>query len=110
MVVWEEESRKLSAAEDYFHFFNVEFDPKVVHVNRLHILKKFGQFRDAIEKEWPADGSPEQKKEAYRRALEMAYETFLTATAQDEKLFKVFQHEAQVFNVEFHPEGTKDRD
>jgi nitrogenase-stabilizing/protective protein len=109
MVVWEEESRKLVNAEDYFRFFDVAFDPKVVQVNRLHILKKFGQFREVIEKEWPKDGPPEKKREAYRKALERAYETFLTSTAQEEKLFKVFQQEASGINVDFHPEGMKDR-
>lgn len=107
MVVWEEESRKLSDAEDYFTFFDVPFDPKVVRVNRLHILKKFGQFREVIEKEWPADASPEKKRDAYRKALELAYSTFLTSTAQDEKLFKVFRQEGSTVNVDFHPEGMK---
>jgi nitrogenase-stabilizing/protective protein len=107
MVVWEEESRKLVDAEDYFHFFEVPFDPKVVRVNRLHILKKFGQFREVIDKEWPVDGPPDKKRDAYRKALELAYETFLTSTAQDEKLFKVFRQEASGINVEFHPEGMR---
>ena len=45
------------------------------------------------------------KREAYAKALERAYETFLTRTAQEEALFKVFRQNPSGVNVEFHPEG-----
>ncbi len=31
----------LSSAEDFFAYFDVTFDPKVMAVSRLHILKRF---------------------------------------------------------------------
>ena len=34
----------LSAAEEFFAFFSIPFEPAVVHVNRLHILKRFNQY------------------------------------------------------------------
>ena len=107
MEDWESELKKIVDTEDYFRFFGVEFNPKVVSVNRLHILRKFGEFREAIEREWPGDASPEAKKEAYARALERAYDTFLTRTAQEEALFKVFRQNSSGVNVEFHPEGLE---
>ncbi|MBY0430358.1 MAG: nitrogenase-stabilizing/protective protein NifW, partial [Rhodospirillales bacterium] len=37
---------KLSSAEDFLGFLEVPYDPAVVRVNRLHILKRF---RDYLE-------------------------------------------------------------
>ena len=105
MEAWESELKRIVDTEDYFRFFGVEFDPKVVSVNRLHILRKFGELREEIEREWPREASPEAKREAYGKALERAYETFLTRTAQEEALFKVFRQNPSGVNVAFHPEG-----
>ena len=38
-----DEFYKLTDAEDYFEFFNLEYDEKVLRVKRFHILKKFGE-------------------------------------------------------------------
>ena len=94
MEDWETEYRKLVDAEDYFRFFDVVYDPRVVSVNRLHILRKFGELCAAIDGEWPIEASGAKKKEAYR-------------TAQDEKLFKVFRQDSSGINVTFHPEGLE---
>ena len=102
---WEGELKKIVDTEDYFRFFGVEYDPKVVSVNRLHILRKFGELREGIEREWPEKGQPDGKREAYARALERAYETFLTRTPQEEALFKVFRQNSSEINVAFHPDG-----
>jgi nitrogenase-stabilizing/protective protein len=79
----------LSAAEDFFAFLGLPYDAHVVHVNRLHILKRFRQYlaRDGV-----LEGDDEV--EALRRcraALAQAHADFTTSTAQREKLFKVFQ-------------------
>ena len=34
----------LSAAEEFFEHLGVAYDPAVIHVNRLHILKRFNQY------------------------------------------------------------------
>ena len=34
----------LSAAEEFFDFFGIGYEPNVVHVNRLHILKRFHDY------------------------------------------------------------------
>jgi len=75
-------------AEDYFAFFELPYDPRVVNVNRLHILRKFAQYLAPLEH---FQGSEEERLEQARQALEKAYQTFLTSTPQQEKLFRVFQ-------------------
>ena len=83
------ELAKLSSAEEFLHFFAVPFDQKVVHVSRLHILKRFYQYlrRDA-------DLSTLSGSELfgrYRSHLVAAYEDFVRSTPAQEKVFKVFQ-------------------
>lgn len=84
-----EEFNQLVNAEDYFKFFELEYDQKVVQVNRLHILQKFSEFIKEIEK------NNSQLKDSellgkYREALENAYQLFIESTPQEQKLFKVF--------------------
>lgn len=78
---------QLKDAEDYFEFFGLTYDPKVVNVNRLHILRKFAQLVQDEDK----SQSEEKKLNAYRRALQTAYDLFLTSSSVEQKLFKVFQ-------------------
>jgi nitrogenase-stabilizing/protective protein len=80
--------KTLVDAEEYFDFFQLPYDPQVVNVNRLHILRKFSQSLKEIDATNPTE---EQKFEQYRLAFQKAYEVFLSSTAVDEKLFKVFQ-------------------
>jgi nitrogenase-stabilizing/protective protein len=78
---------QLKDAEDYFQFFGLSYDPQVVNVNRLHILRKFSQLVQAIDK----DQSEAELLAAYGQALQTAYTLFLTSTSVEQKLFKVFQ-------------------
>ena len=78
---------QLHDAEEYFQFFGLPFDPQVVNINRLHILRKFSQFMAAVD----SNLSDAEKLDAYRQALQSAYEVFLTSSSVEEKLFKVFQ-------------------
>lgn len=79
----------LSAAEEFFQFFGVPFEQSVVNVNRLHILKRFNQYlrRDGRGETLDA----EARVAHYRALLQQAYEDFTRSTAQQEKVFKVFQ-------------------
>jgi nitrogenase-stabilizing/protective protein len=81
---------KLVNAEDYLKFFGISYDPKVVHVNRLHILKKFALYKDEIDRS-QSQPSSETRLTDYKNAMQKAYETFLKSTAPEERLFKVFQ-------------------
>jgi nitrogenase-stabilizing/protective protein len=78
---------QLKTAEEYFEFFGLDYDSKVVSVNRLHILQKFSQLIREIDSNQPE----QQIIEDYRQALQTAYCVFLTSTSVEQKLFKVFQ-------------------
>lgn len=79
---------ELSSAEDFLDYFELEYDPKVVHVNRLHILQRFHDYIDH------AENLPEDEtalREVYKTLLKRAYEDFISSDALTEKVFKVFQ-------------------
>ncbi len=78
---------QLKDAEEYFQFFGLPYDPKVVNVNRLHILRKFSQLVQDEDKSLPEA----QRLGYYRQALQTAYDLFLTSTSVEQRLFKVFQ-------------------
>ena len=85
-----EQLAKLSSAEDYFRFFGVSYDPAVLNVARLHILRRMGDnLREAgMEPD-------EAKARAYFRAhLERAYQDFVKSTPIKERVFKV--HKAAI--------------
>ena len=90
---------KLSAAEEFLEFFCIPFDETVVHVNRLHILKRFYQYL-RLEKNLGAldEGAMYQR---YRVLLLKAYEDFVQSSAAQEKVKKVFQDaEAKSFSID----------
>ncbi|MGB8364053.1 MAG: nitrogenase stabilizing/protective protein NifW [Rhizomicrobium sp.] len=77
---------RLSSAEEFFAFLDVPFDPVVVQVTRLHILRRMGQYLKGSE--W--DGLDDAAVRALCRAhLEQAYEDFIKSTPIQERLFKV---------------------
>ena len=78
---------QLRDAENYFEFFGLPYDPQVVNVNRLHILRKFSQLVQAVDK----NQSEAELLAAYGQALQTAYTLFLTSSSVEQKLFKVFQ-------------------
>jgi nitrogenase-stabilizing/protective protein len=81
--------KALSSAEDFLHFFGVPFDESVVHVNRLHILKRFYQY---LHKAEGLSGLDEiELFRRYRELLVQAYQDFVASTPAKEKVFKVFQ-------------------
>jgi len=92
-------------AEEYFDFFQLPYDQKVVNVNRLHILKKFSQFIKEIDENY-TDISSSDRLNKYREALEKAYQVFLKSTPQEQKLFKVFNEKPK--NVVTLTEITSD--
>jgi nitrogenase-stabilizing/protective protein len=79
-------------AEDYFAALDVPFDPQVLRVNRLHILRMFGPALQAYLA-GPVDDEP-QAAERLRMALAAAHDTFTSSTALDHRLFKVLQDRA----------------
>jgi nitrogenase-stabilizing/protective protein len=85
----EDDLEELSSAEDFLQYFEVEYDQKVVHVNRLHILQRFHNYLSEAE-----DGMPEYeeaKREVYKQLLEKAYQDFVDSDAATEKVLKVYR-------------------
>jgi len=82
--------RSLSAAEDFFEFLALPYDPAVLQVTRLHVLKRFNHYLEADKAQTEHLDSAAQAQ-AYRALLLRAYEDFIRSTPAREKVFKVFQ-------------------
>lgn len=82
-----EAMEELVSAEDFLDYFEVPYEPSVVHVNRLHILQRFHDYL----KHNPAEGDEATRREHHRRFLEMAYRDFTVSDAVTEKVFAVFK-------------------
>jgi nitrogenase-stabilizing/protective protein len=86
-----EQLSKLSSAEEFFSFLDVPYDPAVLNVARLHILKRMG---DNLRK--AAVETDESKSRAFFRAhLERAYQDFVHSSPIKERVFKVHQDAIQ---------------
>jgi nitrogenase-stabilizing/protective protein len=89
----DEAMEELVSAEDFLNYFGIEFDPAVVHVNRLHILQRF---HDYLKKAALPEDEAGQRV-VYTTLLTQAYQDFVKSDALTEKVFKVFHmHEPQV--------------
>jgi len=83
-----EDLEELTGAEEFLEYFDIVYDQKTVHVNRLHILQRF---HDYLEKAKAADiDDPQVQREEYKKWLLQAYTDFVNSDAQTEKVFKVF--------------------
>jgi nitrogenase-stabilizing/protective protein len=82
--------RGLSAAEDFFEQLGVPYDPAVIHVNRLHILKRFNQYLRTTKPD-VAGLETHAQRQACEELLMRAYQDFVRSTPAREKVFKVFQ-------------------
>ncbi len=84
-----EEMEELSSAEDFLDFFEVEYEAKVVFVNRLHIMQRFHDYLEKAGDSLPSDDEPAMR-ETYKQLLTQAYQDFVNSDAVTEKVFKVF--------------------
>jgi nitrogenase-stabilizing/protective protein len=78
---------ELESAEDFLDYFEIEYDQKILHVNRLHILQRF---HDYIHKVEALPGEEQALRALYCDLLRKAYEDFVNSDALTEKVFKVF--------------------
>ena len=85
-----EDLTEMTSAEDFLNYFGIAFDPAVVEVNRLHILKRF---HDYLQRTAPTDW------EGYAQNLQRAYQDFVVSDALTEKVFKVFHRRAAAREV-----------
>jgi nitrogenase-stabilizing/protective protein len=68
------EFKSLTDTEEYFEFFDLEYDERLVYVKRFHILKKYGEM---IEKAEGNDfGSEAKLLDYYKFALITVYKNF----------------------------------
>lgn len=88
---------RLSSAEEFFAYFGLDYDPRVVNVSRLHILKRFSQYLEASTR-W-RDLPPEDARSACRELLARAYGEFEVSSGVDQGLFKVFEQARGVQKV-----------
>ncbi|NMG65431.1 nitrogen fixation protein NifW [Azoarcus indigens] len=84
----DEAMEELSSAEDFLNYFGVDYDPAVVHVNRLHILQRF---HDYLAHNAPEADDEDTVRAHNKRFLELAYQDFTVSDAVTEKVFAVFK-------------------
>jgi nitrogenase-stabilizing/protective protein len=86
MTVLDQLSR-LSSAEEFFQFLEVPYDPAVLQVARLHILRRMGDYL----RQCPLDTDEDKVRATFRTDLERAYLDFVHSTPLNERVFKVLQ-------------------
>ncbi|MCC9624196.1 nitrogenase stabilizing/protective protein NifW [Thalassospira sp. MA62] len=87
-----DELSQLSAAEDFFDSLNVPYDPAILHVARLHILRRMGQYVKGSQEDGDFDALGDDEIRALcRDHLEQAYQDFVASTPMEQRLFKVHQ-------------------
>jgi nitrogenase-stabilizing/protective protein len=95
-----DELKKLSAAEDFFKCLGVSYDPAVLNVARLHILKRMGQYLRRETHEGLDDQTARARCRAY---LEQAYADFIASTPIEQRVFKVLQDAVRPAGETFVP-------
>jgi nitrogenase-stabilizing/protective protein len=80
----------LSAAEDFFHFLDVAYDPTVLDVTRLHILRRMGEYLRK-NKSTLAEADERTARALCRAHLERAYSDFVESTPLEQRVFKVLK-------------------
>ncbi len=86
--------QRCQTAEEYFAVLDVPYDPRVVSVNRLLILRYFAGQLAELRLPPAEPRSPDRVLGSYRDALIRSYQAFTTATALDHRLFKVLRDRA----------------
>jgi len=94
----------LESAEDFLDYFGINYDPKIVIVNRLHILQRFHDYlgRHPV-------ASPQAFAE-HRECLARAYADFVRSDAITEKVFRVHQRAAGIAFVPLSSIGRAGRE
>lgn len=80
--------RKLSSAEEFFEALGVGFDPAVVRVARLHILRRMGEY--LVGSDFSNIGD-EEIRAACAAHLSKAYADFAASSPIEQRVFKVLK-------------------
>jgi nitrogenase-stabilizing/protective protein len=79
---------KTSTAEDFFALLGVDYDPKLLNVARLHILRRMGQY--LVSEDFT--GVPNDDVALRCKAvLAQAYQDFVESSPLDQRVFKVLK-------------------
>ncbi|GGF67213.1 nitrogenase-stabilizing/protective protein NifW [Azorhizobium oxalatiphilum] len=82
------ELSRADSAETFFTLLGVDYDPKVVNVMRLHILRRMGQYLASED----FSGQPEEAvRQRCSSVLAQAYADFLASSPLEERVFKVLK-------------------
>ena len=84
--------KKTSSAEDFFALLGVDYDPTVVNVARLHILRRMGQY--LINEDF-SGLTEEELAERCKGFLKRAYDDFVQSSPINERVFKVLRDAAE---------------
>lgn len=80
--------KSLHSAEEFFDVLQVEYQPEVLQVLRLHILRRMGQYLVRAE----FDGMDDAEVfSAAQEMLRQAYRDFMTSNPMAERVFKVLK-------------------
>lgn len=79
---------KASAAEEFFELLGVDFDPKLLNVARLHILRRMGQY---LVSEDFTDVPNDDVAARCKAVLAQAYNDFVVSSPLDQRVFKVLK-------------------
>lgn len=83
--------KALSSAEDFFEFLELPFEPSVVSIARLHILRVMSRSVAAIDLERTEESELVSRM---RSALAGAYELFLSRTPLEVRALAIHQKAA----------------
>lgn len=90
----EDALEELSSAEDFLQYFEIEFEPSVVHINRLHIMQRFHDYLQQSEAAMAEyEGNEEAMSASYKVLLERAYQDFVNSDAKTEKVLKIYKNQ-----------------
>ena len=79
---------KLPSAEDFFSYLKIDYDPQVLRVCRLHILKRMGKYLEAHDF---SGASEDLIFASAQETLARAYQDFVASRPIDQRVFKVLQ-------------------
>jgi len=95
-----DELKNLSTAEDFFRCLGVFYDPRVLNVARLHIMKRMGQY---LRSNTLTGVDEETARKLCGEHLKRAYDDFVASSPLEQRVFKVLQDAVRPAGETFVP-------
>jgi len=96
----EDDLSELEGAEDFLSYFDIPFEPTVVHAYRLHILQRYHDY--IVKTETPPEDEAERKV-LYAALLSKAYQDFVESDPKTEKVLQIYKSLDQQAEPAFVP-------